>query len=201
MTGLTPRGLQEAGRAGLEVCAAVSRRASQLQGVKAGGRGQLAWFRVFSQWIKHQAGGFRVQPVLWMQLPAERRECRVSPAEKGGRSGVPLSNPAGTGCRQRGWWRREAPGRDEESCSAQPSLPPSRLLLAGPQPRDLKECLSRPVGGARADEIAAKSLGRAGHCPAHWLGHTVDSKCHSSLPLNHCVCALLGHTLQKGSGQ
>lgn len=42
--------------------------------------------------------------------------------------------------------------------------------------------------GARAEDIAAKSLGRAGHCPAHWLGPTVDSECHSSLPLNHCVC-------------
>ena len=30
--------------------------------------------------------------------------------------------------------------------------------------------------------------GRAGHRPAHWLGPAVDSECHSSLPLNHCVC-------------
>lgn len=58
----------------------------------------------------------------------------------------------------------------------------------GLQPLDLKEFLSRPVGGAKAEDSAAKSLGRAGPCPAHWLGPTVDSECHSSLPFNHRVC-------------
>lgn len=77
-------------------------------------------------------------------------------------------------------------GWEELQCLAQPAS--RRPLLAGLQPLDLKECLSRPVISARADDIAAKSLGRAGHCPAHWLGPAVDSQCHSSLPLNHCVC-------------
>lgn len=72
-----------------------------------------------------------------------------------------------------------------------------RPLLAGLQPLDLKECLSRPVVGARADDIAAKSLGRAGHCPAHWLGPAVDSQCHSSLPLNHCVCPVGTHPSER----
>lgn len=58
----------------------------------------------------------------------------------------------------------------------------------GLQPLDLKEFLSRPVGGAKAEDSAAKSLGRAGPCPAHWLGPSVDSECHSSLPFNHRVC-------------
>lgn len=116
---------------------------------------------------------------------------------EGGRIGTPLSNPAGAGCGQRGWWRRVAIGRgwEELQCLAQPAS--RRPLLAGLQPLDLKECLSRPVVGARADDIAAKSLGRAGHCPAHWLGPAVDSQCHSSLPLNHCVCPVGTHPSER----
>lgn len=29
---------------------------------------------------------------------------------------------------------------------------------------------------------------RAGWCPVYPLGPVVDSRCHASLPLNHCVC-------------
>ena len=62
-TGLSRGGLQEVGYAGLGVCAAVSRRAHQVGGREAWGRGQHAWFRGFSRQIKHQAGVYRVEPV------------------------------------------------------------------------------------------------------------------------------------------
>lgn len=84
------------------------------------------------------------------------------------------------GGRREGWWR--------VACPAQPA--PRRLLLAGLWPLDLKECLSRPVGGARADCIAAKSPGGelATVQPAGWVPRwTVDVIAPSAL-ITVCAC-------------
>lgn len=50
-------------------------------------------------------------------------------------------------------------GGGELGCPAQPAS--RRPLLVGLQFLDLKECLSRPVDGARADDIAARSQGES----------------------------------------